>query len=228
MPRKTDRCARRSALRRRAVLGALAGSTAALAGSLADTEFSIADVRVPTAADGPLSFEVTVLDADVLVDSPGAFELSATNESDERLELVSRGVRPFGVLELRGESDYGSAWIDLWADAYAESDHVDVSPGGMSVDGEELVTTLESGESASADYEIRGDEVPNSDGTYDLRGELGDDAVARYRRPNGETGGEAADGETDTESDEHSEPSGTGLDPEIEFRIETRSRIPFR
>lgn len=202
---------------------------------MADTEFSIVDCRVPTAVDGPLSFDVTVLDAAVLVDSPGAFELSATNESDEALELVSRGVRPFGVLELRDESgDYGGARIGLWADAYEESEHVDVKPNGMSVDGEELVTPLESGESVSFDYEIHGDEVSTADKTYELRGELGDDAVARYRRPNGDgengsdSGDEAAEGETDAESDERSVPSGTGLDPEIEFRIEARSRLPFR
>lgn len=221
------RADRRSAVRRRAFLGTVAGSTAAVAGCLGDTEFTIADVSGPTDRDAPLSFAVDVVDPDVLVDSPGAFELTAINDADEPLELVSRGVRPFGVLELRGESDdYGDAWIDLWADAYAESEHVDVKPNGMGVDGEDLVTRLESGDSVSFDYEIRGDDVTVSEGTYELRGDLGDDAVARYRRPNEEDDGNS-EGEAD-DSDGNSEPSGTGLDPEIEFRIETRSKIPFR
>ncbi|MFP8952037.1 hypothetical protein ACLI4Z_03555 [Natrialbaceae archaeon A-arb3/5] len=237
---------RRSMLRRRTVLGAAAGSMLPLTGCLADTEFSIVDIDVPTDFDGPLSFDVDTFDRDVLVDSPATFELSATNESDDTLELVSMGIRPFGVLELRGESDdHGESWIRLWTDAYEDSDHVDAQPSGMSADGEELVMTLYPGETVTAEYEIHGAEVSNSDGTYELGGRLGDDNVVTYRRPDEETvDDEIADGEDDAdEAAADDEPaddagdsddagndglSGTGYSPEIVFRIETRSRIPFR
>lgn len=215
---------RRAAIRRRTLLGAVATSTVGLAGCLADTEFEIADVRVPTDVDGPLAFEVDLLDPDVLVDSPGAFEVSVTNEEDGALELVSQGVRPFGLLELRADPDDhpGETWISLWSDAYAESDHVDATRGGnsRSADGEELVTPLEPGETVSHTYAIYGDEVRNDDATYELVGGLGDDALVRYRRPDEEDGAADENG--------GGEPSGTALTPGIEFRIETRSRLPFR
>ncbi|THE63852.1 hypothetical protein D8Y22_16120 [Salinadaptatus halalkaliphilus] len=219
---------RRSTLRRRTLLGAVAGSTATLAGCMGDTEFSIVSVDVPTDFDGPLSFDIDAFDRDVLVDSPAAFELSATNDSDDTLELVSMGIRPFGVLELRGETDdYGESWIRLWTDAYEDSDHIDVTPGGMGADGEELVMTFYPGETVTAEYEIRGENVSNSDGTYELGGRLGDDHVVTYRRPDEAAAGNADDESGDESANDDGLP-GTGYSPGIAFRIETRSRIPFR
>ncbi|ARS91117.1 hypothetical protein [Natrarchaeobaculum aegyptiacum] len=239
---------RRPTLRRRTMLGAVVGSTTLLAGCLGDTEFSITGVRDPDDVRGPPSFDLDVLDPDILVDSPGAFELSVTNDSDEPIELVSLGVRPFGVLELHGTSGYGRSRVRLYSEAYEESDHLDFRRDGMSFSRPELVRKLEPAETTSRTFQIWGEWVPNSDGTYALTGRGGDEPVVRYRRPDDASGESATDGgnagsETGDESastgvadgGEHGDENddggllaGTAIDPDVEFRIETRSRLPFR
>lgn len=218
------------------MLGAVVGSTTLLAGCLGDTEFSITDVRGPNDASEPLSFGLDVLDPDVLVDSPGAFELAVTSDSDEPIELVSQGVRPFGVLELHGTAEYSRSRIRLYSEAYEDSDHLEFRSDGMSIDGEELVWELEPGETASLTFQIWGEWVPNSGGTYALTGRRGDEPVVRYRKSNDGAGaaiaGEEVDADGTNESpetdDDRNRPTGTGVDPDVEFQIEPRSRLPVR
>ncbi|TYT61171.1 hypothetical protein [Natrialba swarupiae] len=184
----------RSTLRRRTVLGAVAASTTALAGCMADTEYAIVRASSEPVENGPISFDLEVVDPEIRVDSPGVIELTVQNVDDGPIELVSMGIRPFGTLELRAEPEDhpGETWIYLWSDEYEESPHVDVRPNGMGLDGEELVMTLFPDESFSVRYEVPGDEVVR-DGTYELSGRLGDDHVLRYRRPDEENGEETTD-----------------------------------
>lgn len=225
---------RKPALSRRALLASTAGVSAGLAGCLSDTEYTIGDVTSES-PDAALSFDVEVLDPDIRVDSPGAFDLSATNESEGPLDLLSRGVAPFGVLELRGEAYGGDARIRLWSDEYEESPHVDVRPNGMRVDGEVLSTRIDRGETTSFVYEIHGDDVPGEGGVYTLGGSWDRD-TATYRvlatadeAQNG-TDRNHANGTADSGADGTAgdlEPTGTGANPPIRFEIDARSKIPF-
>lgn len=220
----SDRRAGQPTLRRRALLASAVGATASLAGCMADTEYTIVDVtQESTSTDEPLSFDVAVLDPDIRIGSPGSFELVATNDGDEPLELVSRGVAPFGMLQLQTERDVGSVRVGLWSEEYEASPHVDVRSDGTSVDSDELLTPIEPNETVSFVYEIHGDDVPRDGGVYALAGGWGDDVVT-YRRADADERND--DDAADVDGDD-APLSGTGLNPPIHFEIDTRGRIPF-
>ncbi|SDR35429.1 hypothetical protein [Natronobacterium texcoconense] len=226
-----DDPSRGPSIRRRTLLGVVAGSTTALAGCMADSEYEIGAVETHSSPDELLSFDLDVLDPEIRVDSPGVIELTTENDGDEQLEIASRGVRPYGILELRGEPEGypGEARIRLWSDEYEESDHVDVRPSGMGLDGEELIMTLSPGETTSFAYEIHGDDIGPT-GTYELAAGLGNEDIVTYRRPDGTNDEETGTGESENEENEEdgSRVAGTGVTPRIEVTVDSRSRIPFR
>jgi len=189
-------------LGRRALLAGAVGMAGAIfITPLGDTEYSIEDLSAEE-VPGPLSLSAEVLDADILVDSPGVVRLSLTNDGSTPITLWNQGVVPFGVLLLNGT---GSGAL-LISPSYDESGQVtlrDMGRGGWTVRGDQMSVVLEPAETLSEEYEVHGDLLFN-EGTYTIENVTG--PLLRYEQ-------------ADTDIQE--------VTPNIEVRIESRNLPPL-
>lgn len=189
-----------SGLGRRALLAGTVGMAGAIfVTPLGDAEYAIGHLSAEN-IPGPLSLSVEVLDADILVDSPGIVKLSLTNGGSTPITLRNQGVVPFGVLHLNGT---GPRTL-LISPSYDESGRItlrDRGRGGLHVRSDQLSVILEPTETLSEEYEIHGD-LLYDEGTYTMENMTG--PLLRY--------------------EQEGVPEIQEVTPTIEIRIESRNR----
>ena len=158
-------------MKRRALLAAAGSSVASLAGCLGASEYTLTDVEVTSSA--PFEFEVTITDADAVIEHPALLEFELRNPSEQPLSVRNTGVWPFGLLELVSSLDAeGPAGTLLWMEQYETSEYVDAeSRSNYGADSTPLVQTLDSEATVSETYELHGDGIRDS-GTAYVRGEF--------------------------------------------------------
>ncbi|MFC7073087.1 hypothetical protein ACFQJ7_12525 [Halovenus rubra] len=106
-----------------------------------------------------LSITVDLLDDTATPDDPAVFELRAENTSEEPLRWSTGPPRPFGTL-------YADELL-LWADAYAESGHVQTHDGDVvGANDIAVAVTLDSGASISEKYEIQAERDSVGSGVF--------------------------------------------------------------
>ncbi len=124
-----------------------------------------------------LEFDAAVVDGWVAPDSPGAVELSVTNVGEERQELFSGTVPPFGLVV--AEALEGGDGFLLWREYEAEG-CVSFQDEGWVVCAIGIITEIDPGETISRRYEVLpsttsaqpAHTVPPGPDRYQLTGQL--------------------------------------------------------
>ncbi|ELZ95952.1 hypothetical protein C440_06667 [Haloferax mucosum ATCC BAA-1512] len=153
-------------MNRRTFLAASTLSIAGLSGCIADTEYRITETTASTSIDS-LDFSVVTEESDVTIEHPAELVFTLENTGDDPIKIKNYGVWPFGVVGLvqTPDSDEYSGSTRLSSQSYETSDRVEVNPSGMTIDGDQIMQTLESGERVRETYRLHGEEIW-SEGTY--------------------------------------------------------------
>lgn len=164
-------------MRRRQYLAVVAASMAGLSGCLGESEYEITDVSVSTGST-PLSLELTVVDGEILINDPGALEITLQNQTSP-LEIRSTGIWPTGVLRLSKPS---VQWkVLLRSEQYSQSDRIEMDETGISVSQDPLIRNVDPNESVTRQYTLHVGDLSES-GQYVMSGYF-DETILSYREP---------------------------------------------
>lgn len=159
-------------MRRRAFIAGTIPASVGFAGCLGpEHEFVVSGATVEVVPT-PFTMEIDVVDARATLDGPARFDISVTNASDRSVRVRTRGVFPFGVLQIAMANPFeteATKLAQLRSDAYEESEHVEIAPGSINRDNTFLEEIIAPGQTISERYTLSGDRLAVA-GEYTIYG----------------------------------------------------------